>query len=455
MAATQPKVNTRRAAARLVEQILDYGAYTNIVLSNYLKKERLPTQERRFLTQLVYGTVKAAGTIDWYLKKAAKRALKEIDASILAILRIAFYQILYLDKVPERAAVYEAVEAARKTAGEGAVKFVNGVLRNFLRQKEDAVYAFPSPEEDLPTYLALKYSHPRFLVKRWLGHYGLEATEKLLRFDNGTAPLVLRANEPKITRVALAEKLRQAGIETRPSLWSSSGLVCTSFCGSEALRQAAPGLFYIQGEEAQTVAPVLAPKAGEKILDLCAAPGGKSTHLAQLTDGRGSVVSCDIYPKKLQLIEANARWLGLTDITTQLLDDGRTLRKDWSGAFDGVLVDAPCSGLGVLRQRAELRWRRSLNELKIFPPLQAALLETAARYVKKDGRLLYSTCTIEPCEGHYVVEAFLQNNREWQRQPFPHPRTGEAVEELQVLPHEDGIDGGFICLLRRRPGGQP
>lgn len=453
MPASQPNFNARKAAALLVSQILGQGGYTNIVLSNYLRKHSLSSQNRRFLTQLVYGTVKASGSIDWYLAKAVGRPLAQVDEVLLQLLRLSFYQLLYLDSVPPRAVVNEGVEAARELAGEGAAKFVNGVLRGFLRQRTSPVYALPRPEEDLAGYLALTYSHPRFLVKRWLGAYGREAVVELLRFNNQPAPLSLRVNSRRLSREELAERLQGAGIATTPSVWSREGLNCTGPASIKELQQAAPGLFYIQGEEAQLVAPLLTPEPGERLLDLCAAPGGKSTHLAQLLGQGGRVTACDIYPKKLRLLQANARWLGLTNIDIQLLQDGRLVKEEWLEAFDGVLVDAPCSGLGVLRQRAELRWRRTREELKVFAPLQTALLTTASRYVKPQGRLLYSTCTIEASENHYVVEAFLAQQPQWRRLPFPHPRTGELVEELQLLPQQDGIDGGYICLLQRCQGG--
>ena len=196
------------------------------------------------------------------------------------------------------------------------------------------------------------------------------------------------------------------------------------------------------------VAGLLAPLPGMEVLDLCSAPGGKTTHVAQLMQNAGSVTACDVHPHKLELIAENAARLGIT-IVKPTLNDGTVLRSQWLGKFDRVLVDAPCSGLGVLRRRAEARWRKQRKDLKLFPPLQLAILQNAAQYVKEGGRLVYSTCTIEQSENHYLIEEFLAKNTAWQRVPFAHPLTGEQVEELQLLPQVDKIDGFYICVLER------
>ena len=186
-----------------------------------------------------------------------------------------------------------------------------------------------------------------------------------------------------------------------------------------------------------------------RVLDLCSAPGGKATHIAQLMQDKGEIIACDIHEHKLQLIAENARRLGLRSIKVEQ-NDATQLRSDWLGAFDRVLVDAPCSGLGVLRRRAEARWRKQRKDLKLFPPLQLSILQNAAQYVKSGGSLVYSTCTIEQSENHYLVEEFLTNNPDWQRVPFAHLRTGELVDELQLVPQNDGIDGFYICKLQKK-----
>ena len=197
------------------------------------------------------------------------------------------------------------------------------------------------------------------------------------------------------------------------------------------------------------VAPLLAAAPGMRVLDLCSAPGGKTTHIAQLMQNKGELIACDVHEHKLELIAENAKRLDITCIEP-LLNDATVERSEWLGAFDRVLVDAPCSGMGVLRRRAEARWRKQRKDLKLFPPLQLAILEQAAKYVKEGGRMVYSTCTIEQSENHYLVEEFLAKHSEWQRVPFVHPRTGEEVAELQLLPQVDEIDGFYICVLERK-----
>ena len=197
------------------------------------------------------------------------------------------------------------------------------------------------------------------------------------------------------------------------------------------------------------VAPVLAPQPGMRVLDMCSAPGGKATHVAQLMQDKGEVIACDIHEHKLELIAENAARLGMKSVKA-LQNDALQLRSEWLGAFDRVLVDAPCSGLGVLRRRAEARWRKQRKDLKLFPPLQLAILKNAAQYVKDGGTMVYSTCTIEQSENHYLVEEFLTQHPEWQRVDFTHPLTGEQVQELQLLPQNDGIDGFYICKLMKK-----
>ena len=261
--------------------------------------------------------------------------------------------------------------------------------------------------------------------------------------------MCLRTNTLVTTRDELLAALQETGAEVRASAWSADGIVAEHLPALNSLLQTLPGHFYIQDESSMLVAPVLAPAPGMRVLDLCSAPGGKATHIAQLMQDKGEIIACDIHEHKLQLIAENARRLGLRSIKVEQ-NDATQLRSDWLGAFDRVLVDAPCSGLGVLRRRAEARWRKQRKDLKLFPPLQLSILQNAAQYVKSGGSLVYSTCTIEQSENHYLVEEFLTNNPDWQRIPFAHPRTGELVDELQLVPQNDGIDGFYICRLQKK-----
>ena len=439
----------RGAAALVLRMVLDDGAYTNIALNQYLRGSRLSDLDRRLATELVYGTVKALGTLDWYLAQCVTRPLDKVAPEILCILRMSAYQLLYMERIPASAACNEAVKLTRSVSHEGSAKFVNGVLRGLLRKQAAGELSFPEEGEDDAGYLSLKYYHPRWLVKRWLGPWGREGTERLLAFDNSAAPVCLRVNTLVTTREQLLSSLAEAGAHVRPSEWSADGIVCEKLPSLHALMAALPKHFYIQDESSMLVAPLLAAAPGMRVLDLCSAPGGKTTHIAQLMQNKGEIIACDVHEHKLELIAENAKRLDITCIES-LLNDATVERSEWLGAFDRVLVDAPCSGMGVLRRRAEARWRKQRKDLKLFPPLQLAILEQAAKYVKDGGRMVYSTCTIEQSENHYLVEEFFTKHPEWQRVPFVHPRTGEEVTELQLLPQVDEIDGFYICVLERK-----
>lgn len=425
-------LNARGAAAKLVSAVMADGAYTNIALNNFLREHHFEDRDRRFLTELVYGTVKSCGTLDWYLTKLVHCSLKKLDMLVLADLQVALFQLLYLERVPASAVVDEAVKLAKEFANYGAGQLVNGVLRNFLRKKD--TFVLP---DNIVDKMALQLWHPRCLVKKWLKHYGEDAMQKLCEFDNNPAPLCVRVNTLNTTCDELQKALADSGVEVVKGKFSDACLVLKNYPSMEVLYKKFAGKFYIQDESSMLVAPLLEVKPGQKVLDLCAAPGGKTTHIAQLMQNKGEIVACDIYEHKLALIERNAQSLGIDIIRTKL-QDGTVLNEDFIDTFDAVLVDAPCSGLGVLRRRAEARWRKTQEILKVFPPLQSAILHNAAQYVVKDGILVYSTCTIEQSENHYMVAKFLEMHSNY-----------SLIMERQLLPHIDGVDGFYMAKMQR------
>lgn len=440
-------ITARSAAAEVVSQILTKGAYTNIAVNNFLRRHDFEEQERKFFTELVYGTVKSAGTIDWYLQQCLTRPLGKIEHMVLAILRISSFQILFLDRIPAAAACNEAVKLARRYSNEGSAKFVNGVLRGLLRKLP--TIKLPDQEEDEAGYLSLKFCHPNWIIKRWLRMFHSEATEKLCAFNNMPAPVCLRVNTLVTDRETLMRELRELGAEVHASSWSIDGIICDKLPSLNSIMSKLHDKFYVQDESSMLVGRVVSPRPGDTVIDLCSAPGGKTTHMAQLMRNQGSILAGDIHEHKLKLVEANAERLGINIITTRLLD-ASVFMPELEHKADRVLVDAPCSGLGVLRRRAEARWRKKKTDLRIFPPLQLQILNNAARYVKQDGVLVYSTCTIEPAENHHLIAAFLQANSEWRYAGLIHPISGTIVNELQLLPQNDGIDGFYICALKRR-----
>ena len=441
----------RETAMKVLQEVHEKGAYANVALAQALRRTELADQDRRFVTELVYGTVKAGETLDWILRRYVNRPLSKIPPAIRAILRLGLYQIFYLDKVPHSAACNTAVDLAKKYGHKGVAGFVNAVLRTAVREPEKA--AFPKGKGHATEELALKSQHPLWLVKHWVKSFGFEETARLCEFDNDSARLCLRANTLKVSRQELLQELETCGTESEPSGWAPEGVLVKSHGALDALAPLQEGRAQVQDESSMLVAHVVAPQPGELILDCCSAPGGKTTHMAALMKNKGRIVAGDIYEHKLQRIEENARRLGI-DIIETLLLDARKAGERFGGQADRVLVDAPCSGLGVLRRKPDARWHKQQEELQELPALQLEILQSAAQAVKPGGILVYSTCTIERAENQSVVEAFLAANKEFVLEKTGSflPCHGSHSEDgmVQLYPQRDGTDGFFIARMKRR-----
>ena len=440
--------DAREVALKIIGEVNEGGAYANIALARELGRRPLSDQDRRFVTELVYGTVKAGATLDWLLGHYSSRPLAKIHPVIRNILRLGAYQIFFLSRVPVSAACNQAVELTKKYGHAGTVKFVNAVLRGAARDPGKA--AFPDRAQDPVKFLALKYFHPEWLVKRWLARLGETECEALLAIDNATPPLSLRTNTLKLDRAALLDRLAAEGVAAEASGWVPEGLVCSEYPALGSLASLRAGLFQVQDESSMLVAHVVGPQPGEFVIDACGAPGGKSTHMAALMGDRGRVLCTDLYEHKLKLTAGNAARLGISIIETKVLDATR-LNEAYAGQADRVLVDAPCSGLGVLRRKSDSRWRKTESMLRDLPKLQAAILASAASCVRPGGVLVYSTCTTEPEENEEVVKGFLAGNPAFVLTGaggfLPRPRLEEMV---QLWPHRDGVDGFFIARMERR-----
>ena len=435
-------LNGREAALHVLLQVWFDGAYTAIALNRVLRQAKLGEADRRFATELSNGSVKAKGTLDFLIAQLTDRPLNKLDPVVYCILLLGLYQIFYMERIPVSAACNESVNLAKRFSHKGTDKFVNGVLRNSLRKRELL-------QEMVQESLPLRLCHPRWLTERWQKQFGEAETESLCRWDNEPAPLSLRINTMVTTRDAFLQDLREIGCEAEVSLWCPDGVILIKSPGLPRLLEIFPHSFYVQDESSMLPVLALQPEPGEQILDMCSAPGGKATHMAALMQNKGLVTACDVYPHKLKLIDENASRLTLDNIKTEL-QDGTLFHGGWEGHFDKVLIDAPCSGLGVLRRRAEARWTKSEAGLKEFPPLQRTILKNGARYVKPGGILVYSTCTLEEEENGKQVERFLLQHKEWTQIGFKHPRTGETVKELQLLPQRDGVDGFYLTVLRKK-----
>lgn len=440
-------MDARQIALKIINDVNANGAYANIALAREINRHKLSDQDRRFTTELVYGTVKAGATLDWIISHYSSRPLNKMAPVIRDILRLGIYQLFFMTRVPASAACNQAVELAKKYGHAGTVKFVNAVLRNAARAPEKAAY--PDQQENPVLYLSLKYFHPLWLVDRWAGRLGLEATEALCAVNNTTPPLSIRANTIKNSRTELAATLTEEGVVFRLSEKTPEGLVCSEYPALGSLQSLQNGLFQVQDESSMLVAHVLDPKPGEFIVDACGAPGGKATHIAALMQNKGRILSTDLYEHKLALTRENAERLGIDIIETQALD-AALLGGLYPLQADRVLVDAPCSGLGVLRRKPDSRWRKSEHNLKDLPVLQQAILNSAADCVRPGGVLVYSTCTTEPEENQDIIAGFLARRPEFSLQ-----MTGEYLpvrqqqEMIQLWPHIDGADGFFIARLKR------
>ena len=435
----------RELAMQVLQKVHVEDAYANVALAETLREVRLPERDRRFLTELVYGVTKAGETLDYMIGRYVAD-LRKAQPAIRELLRLGFYQIFLMDRVPPSAACDTAVELAKKHGRRGAESFVNGVLRAALREPERAAL----PDGRNAHALALRTWHPKWLVERWVRAYGYERTEALCRCNNTSAPLSVRVNTLRTNRPALLEQFAAAGAEARASVLVPEGILLRAHGALDELAPLRMGLAQVQDESSMLVAHVLAPAPGMTVIDVCAAPGGKTTHIAQRMENRGRILAFDIYEEKIRRIERNAQRLGISMIEAEVRD-ARTIGAAYTGQADRVLVDAPCSGLGVLRRKPDARWRKRAGDQKTLPPLQRAILASAAEAVKKGGILVYSTCTMEECENAAIVENFLRTHTDFVLEDaggfLPVQKTTERM--VQIMPETDGPDGFFIARMRR------
>ena len=435
----------RELAMQVLQKVHVEGAYANVALAETLREIKLTERDRRFLTELVYGVVKAGESLDYRIGKYVAD-IRKAQPAIRELLRLGFYQIFEMDRVPPSAACDTAVELAKKHGRRGADSFVNGVLRAALREPERAAL----PDGRNAHALALRTWHPKWLVDRWMRAYGYERTEELCRCNNTSAPLSVRVNTLRTNRPALMEQFTAAGAQVRASAWVPDGIVLGTHGALDELAPLCMGLAQVQDESSMLVAHVLAPEPGMTVIDACAAPGGKTTHIAQRMENRGRILAFDIYEEKLRRIERNAQRLGISIMEAQMCD-ARAIGAAYAGQADRVLVDAPCSGLGVLRRKPDARWKKSPEDVKTLPPLQRAILASAAEAVKKGGILVYSTCTMEECENAAIVANFLRTHTDFVLEEtgdfLPVQKTTEHM--VQIMPETDGPDGFFIARMRR------
>lgn len=443
--------SVRELAGEILFKVDRNKAYADILLEQAHRANHLQDRDRALLTELVYGTLRWRGAIDARLTRHLRRPLSESAAWVRNLLRLTAYQLVYLDRIPDYAAVNEAVEAAKRRGGRNAAALVNGVLRSFIREADDDN---SSETEPSVATLAAQCSHPEWLVRRWAGEFGMNEAQALMRANNGHAPLVLRANALKCTRDELLARLLNAGIHAEATPWSPQGVSLRAAGAVEKLPGFAAGWFQVQGEASQLVSYILAPLPGECILDACAAPGGKSTHIAELMNDDGEVAAVDSSARGIDRIRENVRRLGLKSVRALRADAGEKLGETADGIYDRVLLDAPCSGLGTLRAHPEIKWQRGERDIRRLRDLQTKLLDNVAAYLKTGGILVYSTCTLTRDENERNIEGFLARHPEFELQDgaryLPEQaRTLVRGEYFQALPQRHGTDGFFAARMRK------
>ena len=446
---------TRLLALRVLERVQRAGAYADVLLHFQLAHSDLTAPDRAFATELVYGTLRWRGRIDFCLQQVLDRDLDKLEPLVATALRLGAYQLLFSDRVPATAAVDESVRCVRAAGVERATGLVNAVLRRLAA--EHAALSIPSLADDPLAHLTHALSIPGWIAARWLALFGPDEAAALARASNEAPPLTVRANLERTSAAALLGELRERFPEAQPCRIARAGIVLGRR-GNPALDPAfLAGRFSVQDEASQLVVALLDPKPGERVLDACAAPGGKSTAIAERVGADGSVLAIDRHSGRLDLIRRSTRRLGLSAVRTLERDVTRPLQDlPVAAGFDRVLVDAPCSGLGTLRRNPDARWRVGPGDPARLAEIQRAILRNAAATLRPGGVLVYSTCTLLPEENEAIVEAFLRESKGFRRaEPAELPAelapVLDAEGSLRCLPHRHDTDGFFAARLERRP----
>lgn len=430
-------VNVRDLALECLLSITRDGNFSHIVMQDVLTKyQYLEKQERSFLNRLVMGTIERMGEMDYVINQFSTVKVNKMKPVIRLILRMGVYQLLYMDSVPDSAVCNESVNLAKKRSFQNLKGFVNGVLRNIARNKDSIFY--PEKSKDIKAYLEVKYSVPQWILELWLQAYDADTLENMLQAFLTEGPTCIRVNTARIQPEELIQRLSGQGITVSRHPEEERALYISNYDYLNRIPEFAEGLFYIQDVSSMQIGRVASPKEGDVCIDVCAAPGGKSLHLAELMSGTGMVYARDLTPKKVALIEENIRRMGANNVTAQL-QDATILDETMAGQADVVLADLPCSGLGILGKKPDIKLHLSLQQVKEIVDLQREILNVVCQYVKPQGTLVYSTCTINRMENEENVRWFLETHTEF-----------ELAEEKQILPDNGYTDGFFYAKFIKR-----
>ncbi|MBR5127483.1 MAG: 16S rRNA (cytosine(967)-C(5))-methyltransferase RsmB [Roseburia sp.] len=434
-------INTRELILEILLEVIEKGSYSHLVIRSVLDKyQYLEKQERAFITRVCEGTIQTMIELDYIINQFSKVKVNKMKPVIRNILRMSVYQLKYMDSVPDSAACNEAVKLARKKGFSSLSGFVNGVLRNISR---NPAIELPNKERNPIQYYSVKYSMPEWIVERWKADYGVEVLEEILEDFSKEAPITIRTNLAKTTPEELAVRLEAEGVTVKkvvlkevPTL--DYAFMISGFDYLNALPSFQEGLFYVQDISSMMVAELAAPKKGDYIIDVCAAPGGKSTHLAEKLQGSGMVEARDLTEYKISLIEENIARHQCKNMKA-IQQDATLLDEDAIGKADIVIADLPCSGLGVMRKKTDIKYKMTPEKMASLVELQRNMLHTVCNYVKESGILLYSTCTIHRGENEDNVAWFLENHPEF-----------ELLSMQQIFPQEEFGDGFFIAKMHKR-----
>ncbi len=414
----------------------------------------LDERDRAFIIQLVQGIFRWRFRLDWIIGQFTDFPLKRLKTPILNILRLALYQIFFLDRVPESAAVNEAVKQVKSNNPRHIVSFVNGLLRNICRNKD--IISFPDKAGEPVGYLSVFHSYPQWMVEKWISDFGKEFTEHLLSSQNNLPRLNLRTNTLLLTRDRLIEYLAEEGVTGRPTIYAPEGITLEGFKGRVTeLNAFKSGLFQVQDQAAIIISHLIALRPGDTVLDICAGLGGKSTHMAALNGGKGNILAVDINRRRLVAMVHNARRLGIDNIYPIVADASKSLSSVFSVQFDKVILDAPCSGLGTISRHPDIKWNRDEGDIIRLSFLQKTIMNEAASVIKKGGRILFTTCTISKEENEDVVEDFLDRNSDMSLENLKNhaPEWGlDLIDDqgfFRTFPHIHNMDGFFAALFMK------
>ncbi|NCC16437.1 MAG: 16S rRNA (cytosine(967)-C(5))-methyltransferase RsmB [Clostridia bacterium] len=445
------QINPREIAAEAMVEIMEEGAYNNMALRRLLRQNgAMPQKDRALVTEIVNGTLRNLYYIDHVLNQFSKTKTEKLKPWILAVLRTAVYQ-MYFMKIPDSAACNEAVKLIEERGLTPLKGFVNGVLRTVGREKGSIVM----PKVGTAEFLNVQYSHPLWLIKMWIAYFGFEETEKLCQANNCPPDVSIRINTLKTEKALLKKELENIGAVVTEGSIAPFALHLKKTADIGGLKAFTEGLFHVQDESSQLAVEILNPQKGEAILDLCAAPGGKSFTIAQKMENSGKLVCGDIYEHKMELIAEGAERLGITIIEPRQ-QDATQWREKYADAFDRVLVDAPCSGLGLMGKKPDIRLKKNGDEIDRLVPIQREILENGAKYVKQGGILVYSTCTLCKKENEKNVEWFLKNHPDFTAENITEFLPKELWQEtadkgyITLLPHRSNTDGFFIAKMKRK-----